>query len=51
MRVTYHGNSWIEARHALGLVVARASHMRLAYGVHVLRDYGRIIKVNVEHLY
>jgi hypothetical protein len=50
-RVTYRGDSWIEVRQALGLAVARASHMRLAYGVHVLREYERIIMVNVEHLY
>ena len=50
VQVTYRGSSWREARHALGLTVVKASRMRLAYGVHVLRDYERIIMVNVEHL-
>src|SRR5215469_13787380 len=50
VRVTYRGDSWIEARQALGLAVARASRMRLAYGVHVLRDYERIIMVHIEYL-
>ena len=50
VRVVYSGESWAEARHALGLAVVKASHMRLAYGVHVLRDYEEIIRVNVEHL-
>lgn len=49
-QVTYSGSSWREARHELGLAVAKASRLRLAYGVHVLRDYERIIMVHVEHL-
>jgi hypothetical protein len=39
-----------ESRHALGLAVVKASRLRLAYGVHGLRDYEQIIMVNVEHL-
>ena len=39
VRVTYRGSSWREACHALGDAVVKASQMRLAYGVHVLRDY------------
>ena len=50
VQMTYRGNSWLEARHELGLAVAKASRLRLAYGVHVLRDYERIIMVHVEHL-
>ena len=50
VQVTYSGDSWSQARHALGLAVVRASHLRLAYAVQVLRDYERIILVNVEHL-
>jgi hypothetical protein len=49
-QVTYSGDSWLEARHALGLAVAKASRLRLAYGVQVLRDYELFIMVNVEHL-
>lgn len=49
-QVTYSGDSWREARHALGLAVARASRLRLAYGVQVLRDYELFIMVNVEHV-
>ncbi len=50
VQMTYSGDSWREARHALGLAVVKASRLRLAYGVHVLRDYEQIILVNVEHL-
>ena len=50
VEVTYRGSSWLEAQHALGLAVAKASRLRLAYGVHVLRDYEEIIRVNVEHI-
>ncbi len=28
-RVTYSGESWVEARHALGLAVAKASRLKL----------------------
>lgn len=45
----YSGHSWAEARQALGFAVAKASRMRLAYRVHVLRDYEPFIVVNVEH--
>ena len=50
VRVTYRGDSWREARYELGQAVARASRMKLAYGVQVLRDYELFIMVNVEHL-
>ncbi len=49
-QVTYSGENWAEARHELGLAVARASRLKLAYRVHVLRDYKEIIRVNIEHL-
>ena len=49
-RIVYSGESWREARHALGDAVVKASRLRLAFGVHLLRDYERIIMVNVEHL-
>ena len=49
-RVTYRGDSRREARQALGDAVARTSHLRLAYDVHVLRDYERVIMVHIEHL-
>ena len=49
-QVTYSGDSWAEARHELGLAVAKASRLRLAYGVQVLRDYELFIMVKVEHL-
>jgi hypothetical protein len=49
VQVTYSGPSWREARQALGLAVVKASRLRLAFGVHVLRDYERIIMVKVEH--
>jgi hypothetical protein len=49
-RMTYSGSSWTEARHALGLAIVKASHLRLAYSVHVLRDYEPIVRVKVEHL-
>jgi hypothetical protein len=49
-RVVYSGDNWREARQALGDAVARASKLRLAYGVQVLRDYELVILVNVEHL-
>lgn len=50
VKVTYRGSSWRETRHELGLAVAKASRLRLAFGVHVLRDYKRIIMVHVEHV-
>ena len=50
VNVTYRGSSWREARYELGLAVAKASRLRLASPVHVLRDYERIIMVKVEHL-
>jgi hypothetical protein len=50
VQVTYSGDNWRAARHALGLAVVKASRLRLAYAVHVLRDYERIILVNIEHL-
>jgi hypothetical protein len=50
VQVTYRGSSWREARQALGLAIVKASRLRLAYGVHVLRDFEVIIQVNVEHL-
>ena len=50
VQVVYSGDNWRDARHALGLAVVKASRLRLAYAVHVLRDYERIILVNVEHL-
>jgi hypothetical protein len=51
VKVTYRGNSWRDAQHALGLAVARASRMRLAFSVHVLDNYEPIIRVKVEHLF
>ena len=48
-QVTYSGDSWREARAALGDAVARASRMKLSYAVQVLRDYELAIQVNVEH--
>jgi hypothetical protein len=50
VQVIYSGDSWREARQALGDAVVKASHMRLAYACHVLRDYELYIMVKVEHL-
>ena len=47
--LVYSGRSWPAARHALGLAVVKASRLKLAYRVHILRDYQPIIVVNVEH--
>ncbi len=49
-RVTYSGESWAEARHELGQAVAKASRLKLAYRVHILRDYEPFVVVNVEHV-
>ncbi len=48
-QVTYSGDSWQEARAALGDAVIKASHQKLSYAVQVLRDYKIIALVNVEH--
>jgi hypothetical protein len=48
-QVMYSGDSWREARAALGDAVARANRLKLAYAVQVLRDYELFILVNVEH--
>ena len=50
VQVTYRGSSWLEAQHALGLAVAKASRLRLAYACHVLKDYDLYIMVKVEHI-
>jgi hypothetical protein len=50
VKMTYRGDSWREARHALGLAVVKASRLRLAYAVQVLRDYEPFLQVKVEHL-
>jgi hypothetical protein len=49
-QVTYSGESWAEARYELALAIIKASHMRLAYRVHILRDYEPFVVVNVEHV-
>jgi hypothetical protein len=50
VNVTYRGSSWREARYELGLAVAKASRLRLAYACHVLKDYELYIMVKVEHV-
>ena len=50
VKMIYRGESWREARHALGLAVVKANRLRLAYAVQVLRDYELYILVKVEHV-